>query len=301
MPGLTLHFMLANRVLERWRGTREGAPFDLYSPTDVNAYLHGAVGPDFGYMPGGCRLLSELAHRVHTGQLTTRLIRSARTPLERAFAWGWLTHVLADRLVHPWIGRGVGELTRGDRDAFVAGAQDPQSHLRVELGVDCWYASREPAARSVRLRPAFDAVSINFLARAYAGVYGFVPRHEALLESHRGLGRRVRQALSTIHVVAALMDRVSGPRALPGLAWALGAAHRAGALSGISVAYLSPVRPRGWLLEAVDAVVPAHTELFMGLYREGGTDIGDYDLDTGALLTPKRPVRTARLAPATSA
>jgi len=296
MPGLTLHFMLAQRVLERWRRTREGAPFDLYAPADVNAFLHGAVGPDFGYLPGGCRVLSELAHQVRTGQLTERLIRTARTPRERAFAWGWLTHVLADRQIHPWIGRGVGELTVGCRDTFVAGADDPQSHLRVEIGVDCWYAERHASARSVRLSPAFDEVSVNFLANAYAATYGFVPRHGALLASHRCVGRRVAQALSSIHLVAALTDRAAGSRKLPGLGWALDVVRRAGLLSEISVAYLSPVRPGAWLLDAIEGVVPEHTELFMTLYRNGGTDIGDYDLDTGRRLTRIPPgVRRGRL------
>ncbi|MEQ1855857.1 MAG: zinc dependent phospholipase C family protein [Longimicrobiales bacterium] len=297
MPGLTLHFMLAHRVLGRWQSTPEAAPFDPFEPADVNAFLHGSVGPDFGYLPGGCRVLSDLAHRVRTGQLTERLIGSARTPVERAFAWGWLTHVLADRLVHPWIGRGVGELTLGSRDTFVAGAADLQSHLRVEIGVDCWYAAREVGARSVRLRPAFDEMSINFLSHAYAATYGFVPTRKSLLSSHVGVARRVGQALSSIHVVAALADRVSGPRKLPGLGWALSAARKAGLLSATSVAYLSPVSPSAWLLDAIETVVPQHTELFMAVYRNGGTDIGDFDLDTGQQLTRTPPdVRRGRVA-----
>src|SRR5688500_15063891 len=138
MPGITLHFLLANRVLDRWRSAGPGsaggkspderAPFDPHCPRDCNAFLHGALGPDFGYMPGGHRLLSELAHRVRTGELAGRLIRSARTSLERAFAWGWLTHVLADRQIHPLIGRGVGELVHGCRRTFVAGSDDLDSH-----------------------------------------------------------------------------------------------------------------------------------------------------------------------------
>jgi hypothetical protein len=291
MPGLTLHFMLAQRVLDRWRSTGEAAPFDLYQPDYVNAFLHGSVGPDFGYLPGGWRVLSELAHKDHTGQLTQSLIRSARTPVERAFAWGWLTHVLADRQVHPWIGRGVGELTLGSRDEFVAGATDPVSHLRVEIGVDCWYAAREQAARSVRLRPAFDELSINFLSHAYTATYGFVPSREALLRSHRSLGRRVGQSLSTIHVVSALMPHAARPHGVPGLRWVLEAARRRGLVSEISVAYVSPVRPSAWLLGAIEKVVPQHTELFMQHYRNGGTDIGDYDLDTGERLTKTPPGR----------
>ena len=285
MPGLTLHFALANRVLDRWRRGGESAPFDLYASADLNAFLHGAVGPDFGYMPGGHRILSELAHGVRTGELTSHLIRGARTSIERAFAWGWLTHVLGDRLIHPWIGRGVGELTVGCSETFVAGATDPWSHLRVEMGVDCCYAARDAAARAVRLRPAFDALSISFLSHAYANAYGFVPRHASLLGSHRHMGRRVSQSLGSIGFLSALMDRGTGPRGSPALRWVLSTALRAKLLSGTSVAYLSPVRPSPWLMEAIDAAMPAHTALFMAMYGQGGTDIGDYDLDTGAPLT----------------
>ncbi|MSR20301.1 MAG: hypothetical protein EXR91_04910 [Gemmatimonadetes bacterium] len=285
MPGLTPHFALANRVLDRWRRSGENAPFGLYASADLNAFLQGAVGPDFGYMPGGHRPLSELAHGVRTGELTSRLIRSARTSVERAFAWGWLTHVLGDRLIHPWIGRGVGELTVGCSRTFVAGATDPGSHLRVEIGVDCCFAARDAAARGVRLRPAFDALSINFLSHAYAKTYGFVPRHDSLLASHRHMGRRVSQSLGSIGLLSALMDRGTGPRRWSALQWALRAAHRSTLISGISMAYLSPVRPGRWLMDAIDAVIPSHTDLFMTMYRQGGTDIGDYNLDTGAPLT----------------
>jgi hypothetical protein len=293
MPGLTLHFALANRVLERWRRASEGAPFDPFDPADVNAFLHGSIGPDFGYLPGGHRVLSELAHGARTGELTTRLIQSARTSLERAFAWGWLTHVLGDRLIHPWIGRGVGELTRGCRDTFVAGATDPRSHLRVELGVDCHWAARDEAARSVRLRPTFDDVSVNFLSHAYAKTYDFVPRHASLLASHRYMSRRVWQGLASIPLLSVLMGRAEGP-GRRNMGWALSAALRAKVLSGISVAYLSPVRPSKWLVDAIDGAIPAHTELFLTIYHRGGTDIGDYDLDTGAPL--KRTPPDARLA-----
>jgi hypothetical protein len=284
MPGITLHFLLAKRVLYRWRSTVTGsAPFDVDSRRDCNAFLHGALGPDFGYMPGGHRLLSELAHRVHTGELTSRLIQSARTSIERAFAWGWLTHVLADRQIHPIIGLGVGELVHGCRRTFVGGSVDLDSHVRVETGVDCTYALRHDDARSVRLDPAFDDVSVNFLAHAYAATYGFTPAKSALLRSHQYVCVRARQALTSIRVVAALMHRGSPAP----LTWALRTARRTRLLSPVSVAYMSPVPPNAWLLEAIDEAIPAHTDSFMKMYRDGGADIGDYDLDTGERLAPR--------------
>jgi hypothetical protein len=234
-------------------------------------------------MPGGHRVLSEMAHRVRTGELSSRLIQSARTSLERAFAWGWLTHVLADRQVHPLIGLGVGELTRGCRRTFVAGSTDLDSHVRVETGVDCVYALRDSDARAVRLRPAFDEMSINFLAHAYAATYGFTPAKASLLRSHHCVGLRVRQALTSIRAVASLMDRTV---ATPLLSAALRAACRMRVIAPVSVAYMSPVRPSAWLMQAIDEAIPAHTDTFMKLYRDGGADIGDHDLDTGERLAP---------------
>ena len=74
MPGVAVHFVLADRVLSRWRGDGvEGAsslpPFDVSDPASLNAFYHGAVGPDLGYFPGGHRLLSDLAHCVRPAQV----------------------------------------------------------------------------------------------------------------------------------------------------------------------------------------------------------------------------------------
>jgi hypothetical protein len=171
MPGITLHFVLASRVLQRWSAAPGTAPFDLDDPVARNAFYHGAVGPDIGYLPGGHRILSELAHQVSTGKLTGRLIQSARTPSERAFAWGWLTHVLADREIHPLIGRGVGELVHGCRDTFVPGARSGQPLARgARCGLRICGAARrrDDAATPPRLRrtrPCFRPFGGRFVRR----------------------------------------------------------------------------------------------------------------------------------------
>ena len=280
MPGVALHFVLAKRVLERWAPSGEG-PFDPVDDVAVNAFYHGAVGPDLGYLPGGYRPLSELAHGVRTGQLTRRMIASARTPTERAFAWGWLTHVIADREVHPWVGRGVGELLTGCRQTFVAGGAEPLGHLRVEVGLDCWYAGRHADARAVRLRPAFDELSIAFLERAYARTYGIAVSRELLLTSHRAVGRRAGQALAFMRILGALTDDAVWSLRMPGVRWLLRTAYRARALQVISLAFLNPVTPSRWLLDGVEDAAARHTELCMDAYRTGGAHLADCDLDTG--------------------
>jgi hypothetical protein len=127
-------------------------------------------------------------------------------------------------------------------------------------------------------------MSINFLAHAYAATYGFTPTKVSLLRSHHCVGLRVRQALTSIRAVAALMDRSA---LSPIVAATLRAARRMRLVAPVSVAYLSPVRPGDWLMHAIDEAIPAHTERFMTLYRDGGADIGDHDLDTGERLAPR--------------
>lgn len=184
MPGVTLHFVLADRVLQRWRDGAAAPPFDTREPCALNAFFHGAVGPDLGYFPGGDRLLSDLAHCVRTGELVRALIRSAVSAQERAFAWGWLTHVLADQAIHPIIGRRVGEILTGSRDHFVDGASDMPAHLRVEMGLDAWYAEQFPEVCGRRITPFLYGRGVDFLTRAYASTYRAVMEGRRFLHSH---------------------------------------------------------------------------------------------------------------------
>jgi len=289
LPGITLHFIMADRVLEAWRDGRSAAPFDLDDPSAHNAFYHGAVGPDLGYFPGGARCLSDLAHCLRTGVLSRTLVHTARSARERAFAWGWITHVLADQAIHPWIGRGVGELVHGDRERFVDGSSDILSHLRVEMGVDAWYAARSPAVRRRRLRPAFRDDELAFLAQAFHTTYGVYFEDELFRRSHRAASRRVGQALATLTLVHALMDEGRGPALLPGVGRTLRALYRIGALRNVTMAYLTPVRPAPWLLEVVQGEMARHTVRFMETFERGAGNLDDWNLDTGRTLEEQGP------------
>lgn len=283
MPGVALHFVVAERTLESMRNWGGARPFDPDDPAALNAFYHGAVGPDLGYFPGGWRVLSDLSHCVRTGALSRALIRGARTEHERAFALGWLTHVLADRAIHPWIGRGVGEHMTGDRERFVDGSSRPLEHLRVEMGVDAWFAARHPTVRARRLQPAFDEVGIGFLVAAYARTYGVAIPVERFLTSHRATAARASQGLATIGVVGALMDDGGRSPLLPGVRWVLRRAYEADPLRGVSLAYLNPVKPSDWLLDAISSAVDGHTSSFADVVATGAATLGDHNLDTGRL------------------
>lgn len=283
MPGVTLHFVLADRVLQRLRRSGAAAPFDPDEEADLNAFYHGAVGPDLGYFPGGIRILSDLAHCVRTGTLARVLLHSARSSRERAFALGWVTHVLADVRIHPVIGRGVGELLQGTRDVFVDGSSHPLAHLRVEMGLDAWHAREAPDVRCRRLAPVFDADSIGFLVEAYTCTYGARIEAEWFLRSHRATTRRVGQALGTMMVVMALVDTAPHP-VLPVVRGVLQAAYRRRALRSVGLAYLNPVPPSPWLVESVEEEVDAHASRVMDVWHGAGFPLEDRNLDTGQLL-----------------
>jgi len=281
MPGIVLHFLVAEKTLERWAESSEPPPFDPHDPSAVNAFFHGAVGPDLGYFPGGDRFLSDLAHCHKTGHLTRALISRARTDTERAFAWGWLTHVLADRAIHPWIGRMVGQLTRGSSDIFVDGATDPCAHLQVELGVDTWFGVRNPGVRSVRLQPVFGKGEASLLIEAYELVYGVFLPEEVFVRSHQAVSVRVGQALATMGVLHAL--RTGGPveRRLPAFPRLIRRALSTQRFRSVALSYLVPVTPPRWLHSAVERELQRQPDLFLAHHRQGVTGLGDHNLDTG--------------------
>jgi hypothetical protein len=249
----------------------------------VNAFRQGAFGPDLGYFPGGFRPLSDLAHCLGAGDLARTLVSSAHTPLERGFAWGWATHVLADGWIHPLIGQAVGELVHGERTRFVDGDSEPTTHVLVESGLDAVYARRHPALRSLRLGGVFDDLSIGFLEAAYRRVYGagLVDR-EVLLRSHRTAVRRAAQGLALAGFVARGLptDRIArAGSARPGtpdrgFRTVLGRRSRAMAL-------LLPLPPPAWLLRAVDGILRAFLPAFLDAVDAGLVGLGNPNLDTG--------------------
>ncbi|MFC1759239.1 zinc dependent phospholipase C family protein [Planctomycetota bacterium] len=111
------------------------APLNFKDESISNAFRTGAIAPDAGYMSLRCRWLSDLAHYVSTADLMRCLLQSASSDIELAFALGWASHVVGDAIIHPLINRLVGRIVC-DADLEVPYAEDPSSHIRVELGLD---------------------------------------------------------------------------------------------------------------------------------------------------------------------
>lgn len=283
MPNVTVHLWLAERTLERWALHPELSPFPLASVRVCQAFQQGALGPDLGYFPGGERFLSDLSHKVRSGELTRSLLMEAREPEERAFAWGWVTHVLADRLVHPIVARGVGYLVTGDPDRAISGEEDLPGHVRVETGIDAWISARYPHLASTRLVPVFHDGGLAFLHRAYLTTYGFRIPYDALGRSYLRMLRMGTGALRSISWLARGRDEVEGTpgpltRPVNGI---LGWLARNRVPGSLALNYLSPVDPPRWLQRELQEVAAGFTDRVMAVAADPMGELPDVNLDTG--------------------
>lgn len=196
MPHFALHVLLASRVAEVIE-VESPAPGDQIQR---NAFLHGAVGPDMGFFPGGDHVLSLAAHGKRSGDLVRALHETAETPQHRAFVRGWLTHMLADILIHPIINRAAAELLERKRLTLTPAAEF-HSHITVELGLDAVYVNRHRALRRIRLQPFFDDPTTRWITAAVQTAYGVYLEPSAVLRSHQQVVRLQRPLLLLEHLM----------------------------------------------------------------------------------------------------
>jgi hypothetical protein len=122
----------------------------------------GVLAPDAGYYPGADLVLAEAAHHARPWAFAHRLLDLAADQRERAFALGWLSHVVADDIGH----RDVVDVLAGSTHEI-----DPLSHKRVEWGLDCWLLARPEHAWLWQAEVASPA-GMDLWARALAAEYG---------------------------------------------------------------------------------------------------------------------------------
>lgn len=290
MPCATIHLMLAGRVWEEWRREPQRAPLPLDSSQVRDAFLHGALAPDMGFIPGVDRFVSDVVHYVRTGDLARELLTSAREDHEVAFALGWATHVLGDKALHPLVGRGVGEILYGDRDRRVNAGQDVETHVSLEVGIDITFLARDDRIPEPPRRPAFDRAGVRHLSEALARTYGIEWPDESLVSSHR---RAVRLT-------------ARWPRALRllGAAWGLGHDREATGARGPAYApllrlparlarpgtpmagFLAPRCPPDWIVDAISGYAEEFGHRF-GAHVEGRLEaFENWNLETGRVGHP---------------
>lgn len=279
MPQPALHLLLARRTLERWQGAG-GAPFDTAGRDVVNAFLHGSLAPDMGNFPGGSTAFARQVHTRRTGAVARTLLRSAATPRERAFAWGWITHVIADALIHPLV-----------NEYALRRAPGVVEHVRVEVGIDVWFCWKNPLLQGMRLDPAFDRGGYAFLAAALADPGGIAVTGAQLARMERGLILFSHGAVHFATTVARHIwwrDDVSTVPLGSTLLW-----HTAAFLSpreSVVNAYLTPHVPEPALVRSVEHALRTFETMLDDVVADEAASLPDYDLENGSIVGMTRDV-----------
>lgn len=66
-------------------------------------FLAGTEAPDLGALPSQHPAIQYSTHYEHPGLWAKTLFTTATTDAERAYAWGWIVHLGADRHLHAWM------------------------------------------------------------------------------------------------------------------------------------------------------------------------------------------------------
>ena len=157
MPEAYTHIRIARAAL---RAARSVVPSDA-------AYEMGANGPDplfVGALPqknGACPMAA-LGTRLHTekcGAFLMALLQYAKTPVQRSYALGFLTHYAADTTLHPYVAACAAE---GGPYARAAG------HGFCESALDSFFYENDTGARAVPVDAAAPRLTPKELAEICA-------------------------------------------------------------------------------------------------------------------------------------
>ncbi len=265
MPCATIHLLLAERILTGWESAPSTAPVPVGRPEVRTAFLHGALAPDMGFIPGVDRFVSELAHYHSPAALTRALLGNARDVVDQAFAWGWATHVVGDVGIHPVVGRMVGEFLHGDRDRRVDAREDVEAHVSLEVGLDLVFLSERAGIPPPPAEPHRGGSGLGPVLAALREVYGLRWRAAELARDHRQAVRMTRwwpRALRALRFLPAGLER---------------SAERGSALRG----FLRPRRPPEWAIDEVRTQVEAFPDTFLPVIESGMSGLAERNLETG--------------------
>ncbi|MFQ5524612.1 MAG: zinc dependent phospholipase C family protein [Acidimicrobiia bacterium] len=287
MPSHLVHIQLTQTLLDsprhrpRWVGDEEA----------LNALYHGALGPDMGYFPGVDPLLSGLAHYVCPVRLARALLDRASTPVEEAYAWGWLTHVLADAQVHQHVNRVAGLIDHGSADLPSTPSDSVAAHVMVEVGLDAQRMVEHPGSERIRLRPVFDRSGIGFIAGAYAETYDLEFEPSTLLAAHLAV---VRYQPILFRFLWLMGRRQAGRYGVVDLAFlpalmAVRASTAVFARRSLLYGATHPLPPPEWFLAQVEEVFGSFAAVFYSHLAEGLAALPELNLDTGEPEDPDHP------------
>jgi hypothetical protein len=279
-----MHLLVADSALCHWRVAPDRAPFDTHDADCVNAFRHGCLAPDFGLFPGGDAGFSAITHHGSTGALLRAMLQAARTPAQRAFACGWLTHTLADVAIHPLVNTAAGN----------GGAWSLADHVRVEVGLDVRFCWQHERLRGLRLTPAFTRAGYGFVADAMSSTHSYRVPPAHLVRMQRGMIVFTHAALFFATSLArdvcwedAGRAALEHPRSV--MLWR--ALSSACSRTSLVHAYLNPVQPAALLIRQVESALQQLVPLADAHIATGLRDLPDYDLETGA--SPAGDSRTA--------
>jgi hypothetical protein len=282
MPGIVIHTLLAREALAAWRGMDPVANESPLDPSVVGAFFKGSMAPDMGYYPGGARLVSDLVHRFDSADVARYLVDEATTPVEIAFAWGWLSHLLSDVLLHPAINAAARAVAGRGSSQPERIAEERTAHLRVELGLDAYFHDHADEALKSTWTNVATGSTVELAFVAMRRVYGSAVTRADVERSDNALVRFAPWLLQLTRLIA--RDGVlARQRCRPSI---LGAVRQAAASTvSRSVPFLatavSPETPAPELLDQVTAALTGFGGWF-GRYRAVGLQsLDNYDLDTG--------------------
>lgn len=282
MPCATVHLLTAGRTLDAWRIDPDGAPFNPHDEGLVRDFLSGAMSPDMGFVAGVDRTFSELVHYVRTGCAVRALLARARTPGEEAFAWGWGTHHLTDVLIHPLVGKAVGEVLYGDRQRRVNASENEEVHVSVEVGLDILVQDNHIGIPAPS-RDVLERGRIDFLAAALRDTYRITVDPHRLASDFRIASRQIQAWPALIRGVGRMWGITAGRSRPPSSSLLLSAVRsllpRESAGRGLS----RPQRPPDWLPEEVGRIADEFPSRFQESVASAGRGFENRNLETGEL------------------
>jgi len=285
MPCSTVHLLTAGQALAAAHRGGPALPFPSGDPLARELFLHGALGPDMGFVPGADRFVSEVSHYVRSVDLARTLVSRASTVPEVAFAWGWVTHLLTDLVLHPEVGRACGERLRGDRSIRLNAGEDLPTHVGMEVGLDLRIIAGGSVVPAPPQGTAFDALSIRFLSGALEEVYGIPWSPDHLLATHRRsvvMNTRWPRALRVLEWGRGVAsEAVGGVRGWVGRR-AAGVGARLSRPGGAAHGFFHPLRPPEWLVEKTRTLASEFPHRMAALVEGGLETLPNHNLETGA-------------------